>query len=126
MLSVLKDPELSPYWTPALGDERHWRVQDLIGSDLRPVSPIIGTLSPGQKAMMKEFHTFNMPISGMRTIDNHAKTSNNTAKRALYKKCSSNVEVSGIPSESSYQSSYLGEYLKNLCSVSYEVVQKST
>lgn len=50
----------------------------------------------------------------MRTIDNRAKASNNTAKRALnYKKCSSNVEVSGIPNESCYQSSYLGEYLKN-------------
>lgn len=117
---------LSPYWTPALGDKRHWRVQDLIGSDLRPVSPILATLSPGQKAMMKEFHTFNMPISSMRTIDNRAKTSNNRAKRALnYKKCSSNVEVSGVPSECCYQSLYLCEYLKNLCSLSYEVVQKS-
>lgn len=70
-------------------------MQDLIRTDLRPVSPILATLSPGHQTMKKESHRLNITISSMRTSNNCAKRSKCTAKKALTK-YSSNIEVSVI------------------------------
>lgn len=95
--SVLKDQELSPYCTSALGNEKHWCVQDLIRPDLRPVSPTLAPLSPGHQTANKESRTLitNIPIPGMRTSNNCAKRSKCTAIKALHK-YSSNMEVTVI------------------------------
>lgn len=95
--SVLKDQELSPYCTSALGNEKHWCVQDLIRPDLRPVSPTLAPLSPGHPTANKESRTLitNIPIPGMRTSNNCAKRSKCTAIKALHK-YSSNMEVTVI------------------------------
>ncbi|KAM9352504.1 protein tyrosine phosphatase domain-containing protein 1 [Symphorus nematophorus] len=90
-IAVKEDPEWSPYCTPALGNERHWCVQDLIRAD-----PILATLSPGHQTNKKESHAFNMPISGMISSNNCAKRSKCTAKKAL-PKYSSNLELSRNP-----------------------------
>ncbi|XP_070764247.1 protein tyrosine phosphatase domain-containing protein 1 [Enoplosus armatus] len=87
-LSKITDLELSPYCT-----ERNWCVQDLIQPDLKPVSPILATLSPGHQTTKKESHALNMPISGMRTSNNCAKRSKCTTKY----KYSSNIELSRNP-----------------------------
>lgn len=85
--SVPKDLELSPYCNPALGNERNWGVKDL-----RPVNPILATLSPAHQPTKKESHTLNIPLTGMRTSNNCTKRSKCTAKKAL-PKYSSNIEV---------------------------------
>ncbi|XP_073327450.1 protein tyrosine phosphatase domain-containing protein 1 [Pagrus major] len=97
-IAVQEDQELSPYCTSALGNEKHWCVQDLIRPDLRPVSPILATRSPGHQTTNKESHTLitNIPISGMRTSNNCAKRSKCTAKKALHK-YSSNIELCRNP-----------------------------
>lgn len=94
--SVLKDLELGPYCTSALGNERHWCVQDLIRPDLRPVGPLLATLSPGHQTSKKESHTLNIPISGMKTSKNCAQRSKCTARKVL-PKYRSNIEVTMIP-----------------------------
>uniref|UniRef100_A0A8C4HVB5 Protein tyrosine phosphatase domain-containing protein 1 n=1 Tax=Dicentrarchus labrax TaxID=13489 RepID=A0A8C4HVB5_DICLA len=96
---AVKDLEFSPYGTPALGNERHWCMQDLIRPDLRPVSPIHAP-SPGHHITEKESHILNFPISSMRTINNCAKRSKCTAKKAL-PKYSSNNEVTDFHCEES-------------------------
>lgn len=90
--SVLKDLELSPYCNSALGNERHWCVQDLIRPSLRPVSPCLATLSPGYHTTKKE------SISNTGTSNNCAKRSKCTTKKAL-SKYSSNIEVTVIECE---------------------------
>ncbi|XP_039988013.1 protein tyrosine phosphatase domain-containing protein 1 isoform X2 [Xiphias gladius] len=95
-LSKITDQELSPYCTPRLGNERHWCVQDLIRPDLRPVSPVLATLSPGHQTSKKESHTLNIPISSMKTSNNCAKSLKCKAKKAL-PKYSSNIELCRNP-----------------------------
>lgn len=97
-LSVLKDAELSPHWAPSLGGERHWCVLDLIGADLKPVSHAVAALSPDPKR--KELHTFHISASSTRTLESHAKRSNNALNGAAkFKKSCSNAEVGGTASE---------------------------
>ncbi|XP_035521663.1 protein tyrosine phosphatase domain-containing protein 1 [Morone saxatilis] len=91
-LSKIADLEFSPYSTSALGNERHWSMQDLIRPDLRPVSPIHTPLSPGHQITEKESHILNFPISS----NNCAKRSKCTAKKAL-PKYSSNIELCRNP-----------------------------
>ncbi|KAF1386613.1 hypothetical protein PFLUV_G00096680 [Perca fluviatilis] len=91
-----QDLDLSPYCTPALGNERQWCLQDLIRPDLRPGSPIVATVSPGHQTTKKESHTLNIPISSMTTSNNCAKRSKCTAKKALAK-YSSNTELCRNP-----------------------------
>ncbi|XP_070828500.1 protein tyrosine phosphatase domain-containing protein 1 [Chaetodon trifascialis] len=91
-IAVQEDLELCPYRTSALGDERHWCVQDLIRPDLRPVSLILATHSAAHPTTKKESHALNIPISSMRTSNNCAKRSKCTAKKAL-PKYSSNIEL---------------------------------
>ncbi|XP_018519400.1 protein tyrosine phosphatase domain-containing protein 1 isoform X2 [Lates calcarifer] len=95
-LSKITDLELGPYCTSALGNERHWCVQDLIRPDLRPVGPLLATLSPGHQTSKKESHTLNIPISGMKTSKNCAQRSKCTARKVL-PKYRSNIEVTMIP-----------------------------
>ncbi|XP_028441041.1 protein tyrosine phosphatase domain-containing protein 1 [Perca flavescens] len=95
-ITVHQDLDLSPYCTPALGNERQWCVQDLIRPDLRPGSPILATVSPGHQTTKKESHTLNIPISSMTTSNNGAKRSKCTAKKALAK-YSSNIELCRNP-----------------------------
>nr|XP_046250080.1 protein tyrosine phosphatase domain-containing protein 1 [Scatophagus argus] len=90
-IAAQEDPELSPYSNPALGNERQWRVQDLI----RTVSPILATLSPGHQTTKKETR-INVPISSMRTSTNCTKRSKGTTKKAL-PKYSSNIELCRNP-----------------------------
>ncbi|XP_010728102.3 protein tyrosine phosphatase domain-containing protein 1 [Larimichthys crocea] len=89
-LSKIIDLELSPYCTSALGNERHWCVQDLIRPNLRPVSPILATLSPDYHTTEKE------SISNTGTSNNCAKRSKCTSKKAL-SKYSSNTELCRNP-----------------------------
>ncbi len=70
-------------------------MQDLIRSDLRPVSPILAKLSPGHQTTKMESNTLNILISSMRTSNNCAKRSKCTAKKAL-PKYSSNAEVTSL------------------------------
>lgn len=95
MHSVLKDQELYPYCTPALGNERNWSVQDLIRPDLRTVSPILATLSLDHLSTKMESYPLNISISSIGTINNCTKRSKCTAKKAL-PKYSSNTEVTVI------------------------------
>lgn len=88
--SVLKDPELILFCTPA-----QWRVQDLIRTDLRSTCPILTTLSAGNQTMKKASHTRNIPASSTRTSSNCAKRSKCAARKALHK-YSSNIEVTAI------------------------------
>ncbi|GAA6228995.1 protein tyrosine phosphatase domain-containing protein 1-like isoform X7 [Lates japonicus] len=91
-LSKITDLELGPYCTSALGNERHWCVQDLIQPDLRPVGPLLATLSPGHQTSKKESHTLNIPISGMKISKNCAQRSKCTARKVL-PKYRSNIEL---------------------------------
>lgn len=91
-ITVNEDLELSPYYITALGNEKHWCAQDLIRADLRPVSPLLATLSSGHQTTTKESHTLNIPVSSMRTSSSCAKRSKCTAKRTL-PKYSSNFEL---------------------------------
>ncbi|XP_018519405.1 protein tyrosine phosphatase domain-containing protein 1 isoform X5 [Lates calcarifer] len=91
-ITVNEDLELGPYCTSALGNERHWCVQDLIRPDLRPVGPLLATLSPGHQTSKKESHTLNIPISGMKTSKNCAQRSKCTARKVL-PKYRSNIEL---------------------------------
>ncbi|XP_045893497.1 protein tyrosine phosphatase domain-containing protein 1 [Micropterus dolomieu] len=93
---TVNDLEFSPYCTPAVGNERNWCVQDLMRPDLRPVSSILATLSPGHQTTKNEYYTFNIPISGMRTGNNRAKRFKCPAKKPL-PKYSSNIELCRNP-----------------------------
>ena len=91
--SVLKDLELSPYCTAALGNEKHWCVQDLVRPDLKPFSPVAAKLPPGHQISKQESH--NIPMSSMKTSNNCTKRLG-TAKKT-FPKYSSNIEVFMIP-----------------------------
>ncbi|XP_061578029.1 protein tyrosine phosphatase domain-containing protein 1 [Cololabis saira] len=93
---VNEDLELSPYYTAALGHEKHWCVQDLIRSDLGPVSPVQGTLSPSRQTTEKKSCVLNISASNMTTTSSCAKKPKCTAKRAL-PKYSSSLELSRKP-----------------------------
>ncbi|XP_035011824.1 protein tyrosine phosphatase domain-containing protein 1 [Hippoglossus stenolepis] len=87
-ITVNEDLELSPYCTAALGNEKHWCVQDLVRPDLKPFSLVAAKLSPGHQISRQESH--NIPMSSM-------KTSNNCTKRLCtakitFPKYSSNIE----------------------------------
>ncbi|XP_075875282.1 protein tyrosine phosphatase domain-containing protein 1 isoform X2 [Nelusetta ayraudi] len=91
-IAVLEDAELSPHWTPSLGGERHWCVQDLIGADPKPVSHIVAALSPDQKR--EEFHTFHISATNTKTTESHAKRSNTALNGPVkFKKYCSNAEL---------------------------------
>lgn len=90
--SVLKDPELILFYTPA-----QWCVQDLIRPTLRSTCPNLSTLSAGNQTMKKASHTRNIPASCTRTSSNCAKRSKGAARKALHK-YSSNIEVTAISS----------------------------
>lgn len=83
---------MSPYGSPALGNDRQWCVQDLIRTNLRAVSPIHATFSPSDQIVKKESHTVKIHASSMRTSNKCAKRSNGPAKKPL-PKYSSNNEV---------------------------------
>ncbi|XP_040893326.1 protein tyrosine phosphatase domain-containing protein 1 [Toxotes jaculatrix] len=95
-ITVNEDLELSPYLTPALGNEKHWCVQDLIHTDLRPISPVLASISHGHQTLKKESHKLNIPISSMKTSKSCSKQLNCTAKKAL-PKYSSNIELCRNP-----------------------------
>ncbi|XP_034445082.1 protein tyrosine phosphatase domain-containing protein 1 [Hippoglossus hippoglossus] len=87
-ITVNEDLELSPYCTAALGNEKHWCVQDLVRPDLKLFSPVAAKLSQGHQISRQESH--NIPMSSM-------KTSNNCTKRLCtakitFPKYSSNIE----------------------------------
>lgn len=88
--SVLKDLELSPYGAAALGNEKHWCVEDLIQTDRRSVSPVLGMLSGGHPAAKKQTH--NPTMSNMMPNNNEAKRRASASKNAL-PKYSSSLEV---------------------------------
>lgn len=71
-------------------------MQDLIRPNLRPVSPILATLSPDYHTTEKE------SISNTGTSNNCAKRSKCTSKKAL-SKYSSNTEVTVIECQLSSQ-----------------------
>ncbi|KAG7523350.1 tyrosine phosphatase domain-containing protein 1-like [Solea senegalensis] len=87
-ISGNEDLELSPWWTPALGNEKHWCVQDLTRPDLRPFSPVPAKPSPGHQTIRKS-HTLSVPISSMETSNNCAGKLKCAAKKALPKYSSS-------------------------------------
>uniref|UniRef100_A0A8D2ZTK3 Protein tyrosine phosphatase domain-containing protein 1 n=1 Tax=Scophthalmus maximus TaxID=52904 RepID=A0A8D2ZTK3_SCOMX len=89
------DEDLESYCTSALGNERHWCVQDLVRSDLRPLSPVLATLPPGHQTSKMGSHALNIPISSMQASNNCNKRLC-TAKKAL-PKYSSNIELCRIP-----------------------------
>ncbi|RVE71932.1 hypothetical protein OJAV_G00056860 [Oryzias javanicus] len=82
-LSKITDLELSPYCTAALGNEKHWCVQDLIQSDRRSVSPVLGSLSGGHQTAKKQIH--NPAMSNVIPNDNGAKRTKCAGKNALPK-----------------------------------------
>ncbi|XP_008294716.1 protein tyrosine phosphatase domain-containing protein 1 [Stegastes partitus] len=92
-LSKITVNEVNPYCTAALGNEKHWCVQDLIQTDLRPASPV---LSSGHQTTKKDSHTLNIPTSGMRTSSSCAKRFKCTAKKTLPKH-NSNMELCRNP-----------------------------
>ncbi|MEQ2195482.1 hypothetical protein XENOCAPTIV_013425 [Xenoophorus captivus] len=96
LLSLLKDQELSSYCTAALGDEKHWCLQDLICADLRPVSPVFGTFSFGKLYPKQEFHMFNNAMTNMKTSSSYTKMSKRSTKKKILK-CGSNLEVKYFP-----------------------------
>ncbi|XP_030587322.1 protein tyrosine phosphatase domain-containing protein 1 isoform X2 [Archocentrus centrarchus] len=91
-ITVNEGLEVNPYYTTALGDEKHWCVQDLIRADLRPVSPVFGGLSSDYQTTKKETHILNIPMSSMKTSSSCAKRSKCKAKKAL-PKYNSNIEL---------------------------------
>ncbi|XP_075327077.1 protein tyrosine phosphatase domain-containing protein 1 [Odontesthes bonariensis] len=91
-LSKITELELSPYCTAALGNEKHWCVQDLIRADLRSVSPFHGTLSSGDQTTLKVSRTLNIPMSHLRTSSSCIKRTKCGAKTSLHK-YSSNLEL---------------------------------
>lgn len=90
--SFPKDMELSPYCAAALGNEKHWCVQDLIRSDLRAVSPVQDILLSGHQITEKETWILNITVSNMTISSSCAKKPKCTAKKAL-PKYSSCLEV---------------------------------
>ncbi|XP_071343977.1 protein tyrosine phosphatase domain-containing protein 1 isoform X2 [Trachinotus anak] len=92
-LSKISDLELSPHCTPALGNERHWCVEDLIRTDL---SPVFATPSPGHQASKKEPNILNIPVSSIKTRNNCDRSLKGTAQKAL-PKYSSNIELCRNP-----------------------------
>ncbi|XP_077938020.1 protein tyrosine phosphatase domain-containing protein 1-like [Gasterosteus aculeatus] len=94
-IAAIEDLELSPYCTPELVNERQWSVQNLIRLDMRPVSPLLATLSPGHQTSNKASHTLKIPRSFMKK--------NNCAKRSRHQvnmplpKYSSNSEFCRNP-----------------------------
>ncbi|XP_062277472.1 protein tyrosine phosphatase domain-containing protein 1 [Scomber scombrus] len=93
-ITVNKDLESSSL-TPALGNERHWCIQDPIKPDMRPVSPVLAAFS-SEWISKKESNALNIPISGMNTSNICAKKSMCTAKKALPKH-NSNLELCRNP-----------------------------
>uniref|UniRef100_A0A3P8RYT4 Protein tyrosine phosphatase domain-containing protein 1 n=1 Tax=Amphiprion percula TaxID=161767 RepID=A0A3P8RYT4_AMPPE len=96
-ITVNEDMELSPFCSAALGNEKNWCVQDLIRADLRPVSPVLATLSPGHQTTKKESHTLHIRASGGKTSSSCANRFKCTAKKTLPKR-SSNMELYRNPS----------------------------
>ncbi|KAG7217433.1 hypothetical protein INR49_021600 [Caranx melampygus] len=94
-ITVNEDLEQSSQFTPALRKERHWCVEDLIRTDLSPVSPVLGRLSPGHQTFKKS-HTFNIPVSSMKTSNNCDKSLKCAGKKALLK-YSSTIELCRNP-----------------------------
>ncbi|XP_069018469.1 protein tyrosine phosphatase domain-containing protein 1 [Embiotoca jacksoni] len=92
-LCKITDLELSPFCTTALGNEKHWYVQDLIRVDLRRVSL---DLSPSHQANIKESQALNVRVSSMRTSSSCVMRAKCTAKKALTKYCS-NIELHRNP-----------------------------
>ncbi|XP_004070108.1 protein tyrosine phosphatase domain-containing protein 1-like [Oryzias latipes] len=86
-LSKMTDLELSPYGAAALGNEKHWCVEDLIQTDRRSVSPVLGMLSGGHPAAKKQTH--NPTMSNMMPNNNEAKRRASASKNALPKYSSS-------------------------------------
>ncbi|XP_047240405.1 protein tyrosine phosphatase domain-containing protein 1 isoform X1 [Girardinichthys multiradiatus] len=91
-IRVYEDQELSSYCTAALGDEKHWYLQNLICADLRPVSPVFGTFSFGQLYPKQEFHMFNNAMMNMKTSSSYTKMSKRSTKKKI-QKCGSNLEL---------------------------------
>ncbi|XP_008409534.1 protein tyrosine phosphatase domain-containing protein 1 isoform X2 [Poecilia reticulata] len=89
---VYEDQELSLYCTAALGDEKHWCLQDVLHADLRPVSPVFGTFSFGQLYLRKEFHMLNTAATNMKTSSSCTKMPKSSTKKEILK-CSSSQEL---------------------------------
>ncbi|XP_016523606.1 protein tyrosine phosphatase domain-containing protein 1 isoform X1 [Poecilia formosa] len=89
---VYEDQELNSYCTAALGDEKHWCLQDLLHADLRPVSPVFGTFSFGQLYLRKEFHMLNTAATNIKTSSSCTKMPKSSAKKEILK-CSSSQEL---------------------------------
>ncbi|XP_019935068.2 protein tyrosine phosphatase domain-containing protein 1 [Paralichthys olivaceus] len=92
-ITVNEDLELSPYCSAALGNERHWCVQDLVRPDLKPFSLVAASLSPGHQISKQE--SLNIPLSSMKTSNNCTKRLC-TAHKTL-PKYSSNIELCRNP-----------------------------
>ncbi|XP_028267270.1 protein tyrosine phosphatase domain-containing protein 1 [Parambassis ranga] len=88
-ITAIEDLELSPCSTTSLRNETHWCVQDLIRADLRPV---LVSLSSGSLTSIKESHTLNFAMPGLRTSSSCANRSKCTSTTALHK-YSSNIEL---------------------------------
>ncbi|XP_034542021.1 protein tyrosine phosphatase domain-containing protein 1 [Notolabrus celidotus] len=63
-MTVNKHLEMSPFFSPALENEKQRCLQDLIPPDLRPACNI---LSPGHLTIKKESHKLNIPLSSMKS-----------------------------------------------------------
>ncbi|KAM9375735.1 protein tyrosine phosphatase domain-containing protein 1 [Pholidichthys leucotaenia] len=95
-LSKIADLELKPYCTTAFGNEKHWCIQDLIRTDLRPVNPPYSSLPQGHQTFENKSHAFNIPMTSLRTSSSCSKRSKCKAKKVL-SKYSSNIELCRHP-----------------------------
>ncbi|XP_029992961.1 protein tyrosine phosphatase domain-containing protein 1 isoform X2 [Sphaeramia orbicularis] len=94
-IAVNEDLDLSPYCTTGIGNDRNWCVEDLLRSDLTPVSPKRAAQSPGLKTT-KTIQTLGDAIS---KNNNYARRSKCTAKKTL-PKLTSNFELCRNPHNS--------------------------
>lgn len=86
---LLKDTGWSPYGSPTM--RRHWCMQDLIRTNLKPASSIGATLSPDNQTRKKHPHPMNIQMSSTRA-GRWSKSSKCAFKKPLHKH-SSSLEV---------------------------------
>lgn len=90
---LLKDAGWSPYGSPAMG--RHWCMQDLMRTNLKPADAIGATLSPDSQSRKKHPHPMNIQMASTRA-GRWSKSSKCAFKKPLHKH-SSSLEVTLSP-----------------------------
>ncbi|CAN9499224.1 unnamed protein product [Ophioblennius macclurei] len=92
-ITVNEELKLNSYCSIALGNEKHWCVQDMIRAD-PPVSPVHAMSD--HPTTKNEFYTLNTTTFNMTTSSSCAKRSKCAAKKTLLK-YSSNIELCRNP-----------------------------